>query len=103
MPRLHVAEVLPRVDGFAAAARRIDGIRYVQRVLSRSLHSEPALFPTTSSGTPYEWQFAATHEDAVPPEVLRSAGAVKIAVIGAGSGREISVDVQHLHGRSRHS
>ena len=85
VPRLRVAEVRPRVDGFAVAARRIDGIRYVERVLSRSFYSEPALFPTTSAGTPYEWQFAATHEDAVPPEVLRAAGAVKIAVIDTGA------------------
>jgi hypothetical protein len=85
VPRLHVAEVRPRVNGFAAGARRIVGISYVERVLARSFSSEPALFPTTSSGTPYEWQFAATHEDAVPPDVLRAAGAVKIAVIDTGA------------------
>src|SRR2546428_10911327 len=74
VPRLRVAEVRPRVAGFTAAARRIDGIRYVERVLSRSLYSEPALFPTTRAGKPHQGQSAPPPEDALPPEVRRGAG-----------------------------
>jgi hypothetical protein len=85
IPRLRVAEVRPNVAGFAESTRNVAGIRYVERVVPRHLASEPALFPTTSSGTPYEWQFAASHEDTFPPAILRAAGAVKIAVIDTGA------------------
>jgi hypothetical protein len=85
LPRLRVAEVRPHVDHFALTASHFVGIRYVERVVTRAPSSEPALFPTASSGTPFEWQFAATHEDAVPAYVLRAAAAVKIAVIDTGA------------------
>ena len=39
LPRLHVAEVRPHVDGFAVAAREVNGIRYVQRVVMRRITS----------------------------------------------------------------
>jgi subtilisin family serine protease len=85
LPHLHVAEVRPRTSDFAATALRMRGIHYVQHLVTRAPASEPALFPTTSSGTPFEWQFPATHEDTVPPAVLRAAATVKIAVIDTGA------------------
>ena len=59
--------------GFAESTRSVAGVRYVERVVTRRLLTEPALFPTTASGAAYEWQFAASHEDTVPPAVLRAA------------------------------
>ena len=85
IPRLHVAEVRPNVAGFAQSMHSLAGVRYVERVVMRHVASEPALFPTSSSGAPYEWQYAASHEDAVPSAVLHAAGAVKIAVIDTGA------------------
>ena len=85
LPSLQVAEVRPRTPDFAATALRTRGIQYVEHLVKRMPRSEPALFPTSNSGAPFEWQFAATHEDAVPPAVLRAAAAVKIAVIDTGA------------------
>jgi subtilisin family serine protease len=85
IPRLHVAEVRPNVAGFANDTRDFGGVRYVERVAMRHVATDPALFSTTSSGTPYEWQYAASHEDTVPAAVLRAAGSVKIAVIDTGA------------------
>src|SRR5262249_57423177 len=70
--------------GSANGTRSVEGVRYVERVVTRHLATEPALF-STSSGTPYEWQYAASHEDTVPGSVLRAASAVKIAVIDTGA------------------
>lgn len=85
LPNLHVAEVRPRTGDFAATARRTEGIHFVDRLVTRRPASEPALFPTATSGMPFEWQFAATHEDTVPPAVLRAAAAVKVAVVDTGA------------------
>lgn len=82
---LHIAEVVPHVSGFAAMARESRGIRFVQRTVQRRSHIEPALFAMTNVGVPYEWQFAATRADAVPPSVLRAASSVTIAVIDTGA------------------
>jgi hypothetical protein len=82
IPQLHVAEVRPRVADFAAAVRGLPGIHSVEHVLPRASAAEPALLSTT---LPYEWQFAATHEDRVPPAVVRAAGSVTIAVIDTGA------------------
>ena len=84
IPALHVAEVIPHVGGFASSARRAPGIRFVQQTVSRRSHVEPALFDMTSLGVPYEWQFVATHANAVPPAVLRAAASVTVAVIDTG-------------------
>jgi serine protease len=84
--RLHVAEVRSRVPGFAAAALSVAGIRYVQPVRLRPARSEPALAVMQPGlSVPYEWEFAATHEDAVPAPVLRAAANVTIAVLDTGA------------------
>jgi hypothetical protein len=85
MPRLHVAVVRPHENGLAASARGMAGIDFVQRELVRTSHGEPALFSASGPGAPYEWQFAAAHEDAVPPLVLHAAASVKIAVVDTGA------------------
>src|SRR4051812_33347501 len=71
--------------GAGALVRRSAGIRYVEPVHARVEAAEPALFSSPAVGTPYEWQFAAAHVDAVPESVLRAASAVTIAVIDTGA------------------
>src|SRR5439155_6101230 len=83
--RLHVAEVRPAAPGFARAVRALPGIRFVERVRSRRSAVDPALFLAPSFGAPYEWQFQATHEDAVPAAVLHAASSVTIAVVDTGA------------------
>jgi subtilisin family serine protease len=85
---LHVAEVRTSAPGrVAATLRRAPGIRFVQSTaVRRSASVEPAL--ALASITPravWEWQYGATHGDAVPASVLRSASAVQIAVIDTGA------------------
>src|SRR5690348_9974615 len=55
IPHLHVAVVRSNVRDFANDTRDVAGVRYVERVVTRRLATDPALFSTTSSGTPYEW------------------------------------------------
>jgi thermitase len=83
-PRIHVAQIRVARAGAAAAIRARAGIRYVEPVHTRVEASEPALFSSPVVGTPYEWQYAAAHVDAVPESVLRAASAVTIAVIDTG-------------------
>jgi subtilisin family serine protease len=83
-PRIHVAKVRALAPRFAAKARRAPGVRYVEAVQSRVSAAEPALF-SSPFGSPYEWQYAAAHVDAVPGSVLRAAAAVTIAVIDTGA------------------
>ncbi len=89
IPALGVAEVLPRTPAryFAQAASREGGIRYVEPPVARTGDAEPALQPTQSSlpGGILEWQYPATHMDAVPDAVKRAAAAVTIAVIDTGA------------------
>ncbi len=82
---LHIAEVRPAEPGFARAVRRLDGIRFVERARPRSSAVEPALFLASPFGVPYEWEFQATHADAVPAAVLQAASSVTIAVIDTGA------------------
>ena len=82
---LHVVEVRPAATGFAAAVRRLRGIRFVERVRPRGSTNDPALVLSTSPGLPYEWQYQAAHADAVPVQVLRAASSVTIAVIDTGA------------------
>jgi subtilisin family serine protease len=84
-PRLHIATVRAASAGFAAAARRTPGIRYIERVRPRVSAAEPALFGATAVGAPFEWQYAAAHVDTVPAATLRAASAVTIAVIDTGA------------------
>jgi subtilisin family serine protease len=81
---LHVAEVRSAEPGFASGLRKLPGIRFVQGVRARRSDAEPAL-TLTSWGAPYEWQFVATHADAVPTAVLQAASSVTIAVIDTGA------------------
>jgi subtilisin family serine protease len=84
-PRLRVATIRTRGAGAAALVRRSAGIRYVEPIRARVEAAEPALFSSPVLGTPYEWQYAAAHVDAVPESVLRAASAVTIAVIDTGA------------------
>jgi subtilisin family serine protease len=87
LPALNTAEVRPRTGArrFAARLAQAPGIRFVERLARREATSEPALAPAALPGGAYEWQFAATHENAVDPAVLRAAGSVTIAVIDTGA------------------
>jgi subtilisin family serine protease len=60
------------------------GIRFVERVRARAAAIEPAL-QLGARAVPFEWQFAAAHEDAVPDWVLRAAGTITIAVVDTGA------------------
>jgi subtilisin family serine protease len=84
---LHVAEVRTTTPGrVAVTLRRAPGIRFVQRTAARLTVTEPGL--ALASMTPravWEWQYQATHEDALPASVLRAASALRIAVIDTGA------------------
>jgi subtilisin family serine protease len=85
VPALRVAEVLPVAERFESSVRALPGIRFVQRLRARRSAIEPALVLPPGLSAPYEWQFQATHADAVPTAVLRAAGDVTIAVIDTGA------------------
>jgi subtilisin family serine protease len=61
------------------------GIRYAQRPVLRHPLVDPALAPAPLPGGAYEWQYAASHEDLVPPSVLQAAKAITIAVVDTGA------------------
>ena len=85
---LRVAEVRPDGSqaGFIARVERLPGVRYAERPRGRRSAVEPALSSSSMpGGGVYEWQYAATHENAVPPAVLRAAAAVTIAVVDTGA------------------
>src|SRR5919201_3080742 len=82
---IRVAEVRSSDAAFAAAVRRNHGIRFVQLARPRASTVEPALVAPAGFATPYEWQYAAVHEDLVPQSVLRAAASVTIAVIDTGA------------------
>jgi subtilisin family serine protease len=85
IPALGVAEIRTSLQGFAARARRLPGIRSVQRIRVRRSATEPALLVPPGLGSAYEWQFADTRANAVPAWVLRAASSVTIAVIDTGA------------------
>jgi subtilisin family serine protease len=85
IPALHIAEVQPKARGFLSVLRRTAGIMAARRVLRRAPAAEPALFELSAPGVPFEWQYGATHTDAVPSAVLRAAASVTIAVIDTGA------------------
>jgi subtilisin family serine protease len=74
---------IAQVRGDARALRLQPGIQFVQRVAPRASTAEPAA--TYAPATSAEWQLRATHTDAVPELVLRSAAALQIAVIDTGA------------------
>jgi subtilisin family serine protease len=61
------------------------GIRFVERAAARAATAEPAVATIVGRGLPFEWQFGAVHEPAVPDWVLRAAAAVTIAVVDTGA------------------
>lgn len=83
LPTLGVAEVQPLAPGFAAAVPAVPGIRFVEQLRPRRSAVAPA--PFTSFGAPYEWQYQATHANAVPASVLRAASALTIAIVDSGA------------------
>jgi subtilisin family serine protease len=85
LPAIGIAEVQPSAPGFARAVRNLPGIRFVDRLRPRRSAIDPALFVAPSFGEPYEWQFQATHANAVPAAVLRAAAALTIAIVDSGA------------------
>jgi subtilisin family serine protease len=85
LPALGVAEVQPFAPGLAPAAPSLPGIRFVERLRPRRPAVDPALFLAPSFGAPYEWQYEATHANAVPASVLRAASALTIAIVDSGA------------------
>lgn len=85
LTELHVAEVQPFAPGFAPAASNLPGIRFVEQLRPRHPAVDPAVFLESSFGAPYEWQFQATHANAVPAPVLRAASALTIAIVDSGA------------------
>jgi subtilisin family serine protease len=82
---IRVAEVRVRSARAVDGLRELTGIRFVQPVVPRTSSVEPALATAPGFGAPYEWQYAAAHEDLVPQAALRSAASVTIAVIDTGA------------------
>lgn len=87
IPPLRVAEVRPAgsTAGFATNVGRLPGVRFVERLAAREQHVEPALSLPAGRVLPWEWQYAVTREDAVPPWVLRAASAMTIGVVDSGA------------------
>jgi subtilisin family serine protease len=72
-----------QVRGDARTLRAQPGVRFVQRLASRSSEAEPSA--TFAAAAAAEWQLRATHTDVVPGAVLRAAANVEIAVIDTGA------------------
>ena len=85
VPAIRVAEIRTASVGLVQTLQATPGIRFIQRVVSRKPTAEPALVTSPVLGAPYEWQYAAVHEDLVPQSVLRAAASVTIAVIDTGA------------------
>jgi subtilisin family serine protease len=85
LPALRIAEVQPYAPGFVPAVPALPGIRFVERLRPRRPAVDPALFLAPSFGAPYEWQYQATHANAVPASVLRAASALTIAIVDSGA------------------
>jgi subtilisin family serine protease len=84
VPALRVAQVTADSRSAERLARR-PGIRFVERAAKRRDAAEPALALAAGKTVPWEWQYAAVREDAVPEWVIRAAGSVTIAVIDTGA------------------
>jgi subtilisin family serine protease len=87
LPHMKTVEV--ELPGRAAELQGLPGIAFSQAPLARATKAEPALATTLRPGIPYEWQFVATRENEVPPDVLRAANAIKIGIVDTGA------DVSH--------
>jgi subtilisin family serine protease len=87
LPELHVAVVSGDAHRLLADARRTGGITATP-LAPRRAAVEPSLEPDPDAllpGADYEWQWAATHMEAIPEWVLRAAAAVPVAVVDTGA------------------
>jgi subtilisin family serine protease len=87
VPEIGVALVSGNAHRLLVAARTRPGVTAAPLV-SRREAVEPSLEPDPNAlvpGTDYEWQWAATHMDAIPEWVLRAAAAIPIAVVDTGA------------------
>ena len=83
---IHVAEV----SGPKHVAQLLagsPGISFLERPATRTRAAEPGLAAANVLGA-YEWQYAATHADAVPESILRAASEITVAVIDTGADLE---------------
>jgi subtilisin family serine protease len=87
VPHMKTVEVV--LPGEAAELSSLPGISFAHAPLKRTVQVEPALAAMFRRGLPYEWQYVVTRENEVPQEIMRAAGAIKIAVIDTG------LDVTH--------
>ena len=85
IPALRVARIRVRcgANGVARRLRTTPGIRYVEATVPRTRLGEP-IRPATALSA-YEWQYAATHADAVPASALRAAATVTVAIVDTGA------------------
>ena len=93
---LHGLRVVQRIAALRTAEVRVanarvewrlrarPGIRFVQRVHARRDTGGPALSTSGALAVP-EWQWTATHADAVPSWVTAAASSITIAVIDTGA------------------
>ncbi|TML11100.1 MAG: hypothetical protein E6G31_11925 [Actinobacteria bacterium] len=72
------------LPGRAGDLDGLPGIAFSQAPLPRTTKAESALAAVLRPGVPYEWQYVATRENEVPADVLRAAGAIKIAIVDTG-------------------
>jgi len=81
---LRTAEVRLPNAGAERALRSRPGIRYIQRVVSRTQADAPAI-PFAAGLSVPEWQWTAVHADLVPSWVQQAAHSITIAVIDTGA------------------
>src|SRR4249919_1336062 len=75
VPHLKTVEV--ELSGRAGDLKGLPGIAFSRAPLLRTTKIEPALAAVLRPGIPYEWQYVATRENEVPPDVLSAASAIK--------------------------
>ena len=73
------------LPGRAGDLQGLPGIAFSQAPLPRTTKVEPALAAVLRPGIPYEWEYVATRENEVPPDVLRAASAIKIGIVDTGA------------------
>jgi len=93
---LHDLQVISRIAALRTAEVRLPnaraertlrsrpGIRYIQRVVSRTQADAPAI-PFAAGLSVPEWQWTAVHADLVPSWVQQAAHSITIAVIDTGA------------------
>ena len=73
------------LPGRAGDLQGFPGIAFSQAPLPRTTKVEPALAAVLRPGMPYEWEYVATRENEVPPDVLRAASSIKIGIVDTGA------------------